>query len=182
MIAKVLWQTWLNWCAIKIIYTTSVEQHLRYVLWNWKRSLPECRLPRCGSHTLDTKPEPSDCLLWASPASCPTYRQRQSASSRVFFVPAATKRNSRRPRRKVLRCTYSPFLIDAGAPGEALTGVRGKATALEIGTRRVSEQELALDVQVHKPEHHLISSPFSQIGSAHHWSSNVTSKIFNQIL
>lgn len=147
MIAKVLWQTWLNRCVIKIIYTTSMEQHLGYVLWNWKRSLLESQPPRCGSHVLNTNPQPSDCLVWASPASHPTYLQRWSAASPIYLYHQLPLKGTAGDPRGRCRGAVIPFSSSKAAscaPGDALTGVREKATAFEIAACHISEQDLAL--------------------------------------
>lgn len=172
MIAKVLWQTWLNWCAIKIIYTTSAEQHLGYALWNWKRSLLESQPPRRGSHVLGANPEPSNCLVWVSPSSCPTYLQRRSASSCIYLYQLSRRETAGDSGGRCLGALISLSSSKGCAAGEVPSGVRGKAFG--IGGCRISEQDLALDIQVHKRKQHFTSSLFSQVGSAHHWGSNVT--------
>lgn len=115
MIAKVLWQAWLNWCVSKFIYTTSMEQHLWYVLWNWKRSLLESQPCKRCSSMLDTNPKSLDSVVWASPASHPTCLTKPPCILYLFMSAAGTG-DSRRPGWKALRCMDSPLCSSEGCP------------------------------------------------------------------
>lgn len=104
MIAKVLWQAWLNWWFTKFIYTAPVEQHLWCVLWKLKRSLLESQPRKCCSPMLDTTPKPLDSLAWASPASHPTYLTKPLCFWDLFMT-AVFIYDSGRPGWKALRCS-----------------------------------------------------------------------------
>lgn len=183
MIAKVLWQTWLNWCVIKIIYTTSVEQHLRYVLWNWKKVF--ARVPATQMWLPCVGYKPWTFRLFGLGKSCkPSHLSTKLICMFSYlFGSAATQGKSRRPRQKVLRCSYPSFLIKRLCSWGGSHWSQGKGNSLwNLCLPRFRAGFSPGCSGVHKHEHHFISSLFSQIGSAHHWSSNVTFKIFNQIL
>lgn len=144
MIAKVLWQAWLNWCVSKFIYSTSVEQHLWCVLWNWKRSLLESQPRKCCSPCWIQTPNFGQSGL---SKSCKSPHLHKALCMVYVFMSAAATGDSRRPGWEALRCSGCPLVSSEGCEtGETLTGVREKAPAPGIGAWCISEQDLALDV------------------------------------
>lgn len=111
MIDKVLWQTWLNWCVIKMIYTPSVEHH-RYGLWKWRGCLQRSQTPRRGSPMSNKGTAPWNYLVWSEGVCKLSHQPTEMIGiSLSLFVPVATKGKGRKPNCTKLRCSYSPFLL-----------------------------------------------------------------------